>query len=149
MFKITVQVNDIEKTSLNFMIKKLLKTINGASVGRLKKILHFGFPSNNNGVYLIHFNGYELDKKSIKMLSTIRNDLKTINFNIGFHIGQKKSAYLPENILLCSQINKINFDTINYTFTEYYQNGLNTNNNVNNNDGHIKQETYILDNGFD
>ena len=164
-FKLTVSIPNVKETTLNKITKKLVKTLNGKCMAT-RKHATFGYLSLNNdkdeeekmenkNVFVVNFNAFGLSKKMIKGLSTIKGHLQTIDFEIGFHIGTKIKETLPERILLCTKINKL--DTKNLmTFNEFYTKSREeydarkkSMDEEKAQNGHSRVQTYVMDDTVD
>merc|ERR1719445_2720971 len=56
---------------------------------------------------VIDIDGYTLSKQVLSIWNTVRSNLDSIIYDIGFHVGGHCQNDLPEQILLCTQINKL------------------------------------------
>eukprot|EP01084_Bolivina_argentea_P014272 26665_1 len=141
-FKMDASIPNINKTTLNSITKKLVKNINGKCMP-IKKHATFEYLKNEKkNVFIIKFNGFGLNKQIIKGLSTVRDHLYTMDFEIGFHIGAKVKDILPERMLICAKINKLDvkqfmkFDAFCAKKEEEYEKQSR---------GHSRVETYVMD----
>ena len=105
--KLTMRVNNLAETSLPFVMKKLVKKANGESI-----VMKYGervtyFMDKSKQYFVIDIDGYTLPKKVLSMWNTARNAMDSIIYDIGFHISGRCQQDLPEQMLCCTQINKL------------------------------------------
>ncbi len=88
-------------------MKKLVKKGNGQSlVVKYEERASF-YLDERNTFFVIDIDGYSVSKQALSMWNTARASLDSIIYDIGFHLGGHCQSDLPEQILLCTQINII------------------------------------------
>eukprot|EP01083_Nonionella_stella_P064867 169489_1 len=142
-FKMTLSIPNIDETNLNQISKKLVKTINGKCMA-FKKHASFGYLNgkSESDVFVVRFNGFGLNKNIIKALSVARSHLQTMDFEIGFHVGAKQKELLPERMLTCAKLIKIDINNFG-SFDTFSTDEDNVNM------GHDRVDTYVMDGVLD
>ena len=105
--KLTMRVNNLGETSLPFVMKKLVKKANGESLAVKYGERVSYFMQHNKQYFVIDIDGYTLSKQVLSMWNTARSTMDSVIYDIGFHISGRCQNDLPEQILLCTQINKL------------------------------------------
>ena len=120
-FKFSAKIPNLKETKLPKITKKLVKTLTGKSMSFDQQNATFEYlDAEEQDIFHFCFNGFGLDKKKIKGLSTMREHLNSMEVEFGFHIGGKTKDVLPERMLLCSKIKGLDLSRLS-SFEQYFE----------------------------
>merc|ERR1712228_161028 len=111
--KVTLRVNNLSECKLSFVVKQLIKKANGQCLNVTRERVTYSMMNGYDQVLIMDIDGYSLSNQVLKMWNTMSNVLDSMVYDIAFHIGGHCQMDLPEQILLCTQINKLGVVDLN------------------------------------
>ena len=110
--RVTMRVNNLKQASLPFLMKTLIKKGNG-KVMQIKDKGNYYIDAFNK-YFVIDIDGYDMNKTINSAWNTVQNYLYSMVFDVGFYIGAKEIGDYNEQILMCTQLNKLKIDDLLY-----------------------------------
>lgn len=105
--KISALLINIEDTALNFIAKKMISKYNGKSFAPGALATYEYVP---NQYFSINIDCNNLPSMGKKGFEYIRPELKSMIYNLGFHIAGTDRSQLPERIFACVQLSCIGWE---------------------------------------
>jgi len=107
-FKLTLRANNLSETKLPFLMKKLMQKANGQSTAVSQENVSYHLDASRQ-YFIIDIDGHIMQSSVKKMWNKVQMCLDDMVFDIAFHIGAHDKESLPEQILACTQINRLSF----------------------------------------
>eukprot|EP01083_Nonionella_stella_P017418 48729_1 len=102
--KMTIDINNMDDLTLNFMMKKLANSNNGKSFVP-NELASFDYRTDE--CFMIDVDAYNVSSMIKNALNANRDQLDNAIYNLSFHIAGSNPNELPEQLLFAAKINKI------------------------------------------
>merc|ERR1712228_493466 len=107
-FRVTMRCNNLSETTLPFILKTLIKKANGKTLAIKDKGTYS--MDTESKCFVIDIDGNKLSKQILSLWNKAQTSLDSMLLDIAFYVGSKEIGDYEEQILLCTQINKLSVD---------------------------------------